>query len=139
MRLRVRRIHELSGDEGVRCFRRQFFSQRDGAFHAFRSGGERDLRAVSFHQAAPFDGHRFGHGEDYPVTPGSRDGSKTDAGIAARGLDDHGVFREFSGLFGIVQHGFRDAVLDGPGRVEILKFRDKFRLEPFGFLHMAES
>lgn len=53
-----------------------------------------------------------------------RNGSKADAGVATRGLDDDRIGIKQAVCLGFVDHGLRDAVLDRTGWLEVLDLGD---------------
>jgi hypothetical protein len=53
------------------------------------------------------------------IAAGGGDEGQGDAGVAAGGFDENGFAGgDFPGLFGVVDHGEADAVLDGGQRIE---------------------
>ena len=137
---RVRGVHKLTGDDTVGGLLLQLLGLGDGALHALGAVGEHELRTVRLHQLAALDGHGLGHGDDHLVAAGGRHGGDTDAGVAARGLDDGVVAaaHELAGLLGLVNHVLGDAVLNGAGGVEVLELDEHAGLEVLVGLKVGE-
>ena len=126
MDFRIGRIFKLLGNPGIGRFLGQLLGAGNGAFHAFGAGRQNQLRAEHRQQRAALQRHRFGHRQNQFVTFGRRDERQRDAGVAAGRLDDDGVLFEHAALFGVLDHGHADAVLDAAERIE------KFALEQNG-------
>lgn len=93
--------------------------------HTLGTGREHELGTVGAHELAALDRHGVGHNDDDAVTSRGGDGSKANAGVATRGLDDDRVGIEQAVCLGLLDHGLRDAVLDRPGRLEVLHLADE--------------
>ena len=134
----VGRIHELTGDEGVRDLLGQFIGFGDGALHALCAFGEHQLGTVGLHQLAALDAHGLGHDNDDPVAPCGGDRGQSDAGVAGGGLDNDGALLEKAFGLSVVDHGFGDAVLDRTGRVKVFQFCKDRGLEALALFNVGE-
>ena len=110
--LRVCGILELARHEGVRHLGQQRLRARHRAAHAVRGGGQHDVRAVSAQDVAALEAHVLRHHQHTAIATHGRDHRETDAGVAARGLDDHGGGLELAGPFGRQDHRQRRTILD---------------------------
>ena len=124
-------VYKLAGDNAVGGLLLQLLGFRDGALHALGSVSEHELCAICLHKLAALDGHGLGHGDDHLVAASRRHRGDTDAGVAARGLDDGVVAaaHELAGLLGLVNHVFGDAVFNGPRGVEVFQLDEHAGLE----------
>ena len=111
----------------------KFLRFGDRAFHAERSFGQHEFRAVGGEQFAPLDAHGVRHGEDQPVAFDRRHESEADTGIPAGRFDDQRSRRNLSRLFRRFDHADGDAVLDAAGRVEGFHFDQHFRIATVEF------
>ena len=121
MRFRVCGVNKLAGDEAVGDLLCKLIGLRDGALHALCTLGEHKLCAVCLHKLATLNAHGLGHYYDYAIASCRSYGCKTDAGIAAGRLNDNGVGVEKTLGLCVVDHCLCDPVLNGAGRVEVLK------------------
>ena len=131
VRLRVRRIDELPGDEAVRRLRGELLGLGDGALHALGTVGEDELRAVGLHQLAALDAHGLRHDDDDAVAARGGDGGEADTGVAGGRLDDNGVGLQLAAGLGVIEDGLGDTILDGAGGVEVFKLGEKLGFELF--------
>ena len=138
MHRRVRRIHELTGDEAVRNFRRQLVRLGNRALHALRAVAEHQLRAIRLHQLAALDAHRLRHDDDDAVTARRRDGSQADAGVARRRLDDDAAGFQRARSLRIVNHPLCDPILHGTGGVEIFQLGEDSGVQPLLLLDVGQ-
>ena len=119
---RVGRVVELLQDVAVGRLFQDLVGLGDGALHAVGAGGEHDLRAVGEQRHAPLQAHGLRHGEDDLVALDRGHKRQRDAGVAAGGLNQHGLAgRDFAGLLGGVDHGEADAVFHA--RCGVLAFQ----------------
>ena len=119
---RVGRVVELLQDEAVRRLGQDLVGLGDGALHAVGAGGEHNLRAKGQQQHAPLQAHGLRHGEDQLVALDGGHKGQRDAGVAAGGLNQHGLAgRDLAGLFGGLDHGEADAVFHAGNRVLALQ------------------
>ncbi len=124
MDLGVGGVLELLGQEVARVGGGDLLRLADGAAHALGAGGEDQLGAVGAQEHAAFPAHRFRHGEDAFVAARGGDHGQGNAGVAAGGFDDDRVLVEEPLLFGRLDHGQPDAILDRVGGVEVLQLGD---------------
>ena len=106
----------------------QLLGLGDGAGHAPSRGRQDDLGAEGLEQAAAFEAHALGHGDDELVAAGGAGEGQADAGVAAGRLDDDRVLGDLAVALAGVDHGDADAVLDRPERIEVLHLGDNGRL-----------
>jgi len=118
---RVGRILELLRDERLGKLPGQLLRLFDGAAHPQGAGGQDQLGPVGLQEIPALDAHGVRHHQDHLVALGGRGKGQGDAGVAAGGLDDHGVLVELAFPLRRLEHGEPDAVLDAPGRVEVLQ------------------
>src|ERR1700733_16274309 len=87
-------------------------------------GGRRydDFGAQKAHQSPPFDAEALGHCEHERIPFSGADHRKSDAGVAARRLDDRLSGLGLAGLLRRLDDAKRQAVLDRAQRVERLDF-----------------
>ena len=122
---RVGRVVELLQDVAVRRLRKNFLGLGDGALHAVGAGREHNLRAEGQQRNAPLEAHGLRHGEDDFVALDRGHKSQRDAGVAAGGLNEHGLAGgDLAGLLGGVDHGKADAVLHARSGVLAFQFDD---------------
>lgn len=112
MDLRIGRVHELTGDDGIGDLLRQFIRFGDRSLHPFGTFGEDEFRTVRLDEFAAFDGHGLWHHDDDPVSPCGRDGCQCYPRVAGRGLDQHGVLVYLAARLEVVDHGLGHTVLD---------------------------
>ncbi|MOA00732.1 hypothetical protein D3C78_1201050 [compost metagenome] len=110
-------VLELLGNPGAGRLRGQFLGAGDRALHALFLGREVKARAIGQHQAPALDGHAVGHDQHQLVALDGGDQGQAHAGVAAGRLDDGAAGLQAAGLFRVLDHGQRDAVLDGAARV----------------------
>gem|GEM_PF-4387851 len=123
---RVCGIDELAGDEAAGDLRRQLLGLGDGALHALGALGEHQLCAVGLQNVSAFHAHGLGHGQDDAVALRRGDGRQADAGVAGGGLNDDGIGIQQALFLRVLDHRFRDTVLDAAGGIEVFQF-DKHR------------
>ena len=119
--LRVGRVYELAGDEGIRDLLCQLVGLGNGTLHAFGTLAQHQLCTVSLHQLAALHAHGLGHHDDDAVALGGCHSGQTDASIAGGRLNDHGTFLQQALFLGIIDHLFGDAILDRTGRIEVFQ------------------
>ena len=124
-------VGKLTGDPTAGHVLGDLLRLADGARHALCAGGEHHLRAVGLHQQLPLNAHAVRHDDHGAVAARRRDGGQTDAGVAARGLDDGAAGREQALLLGGDDHLIRRTVLDRAGGVHILQLGEDGRAETF--------
>ena len=122
---RVGRVGELRRDERIGIFVRKLLRLCDCALHAVCARREHELGTIGAHELAALDRHGVGHHNDNAVASRGGDGSKANAGVATRWLDDDRVGIEQTVCLGLVDHGLRDAVLNRAGRLEVLDLADE--------------
>ena len=96
--LRVGRVGELLGPDGVLGVGHDLLGLLDGAAHALGAGGQDDLGAVRAQHDPALGGHGLRHGQDDLVAAGGADHGQGDAGVAAGGFDDGAAGLERTGL-----------------------------------------
>ena len=119
--LRVGLVGELLGPDGVLRVGHDFLGLLHGAAHALGARGQDDFGAEGAEHHAAFGGHGLRHGQDDLVAAGSAHHGQGDAGVAGGAFNDGAAGLEGTGLFGGVDDGHADAVLDAVGRVVELK------------------
>ena len=119
--LRVGRVHELAGDEGIGDLLCQLICLGNGTLHTLCAFAEHQFCTIGLHQLAALHAHGLGHHDDDAVALGCRHSRQTDAGVAGGGLDDDGAFLQQALFLGIIDHLFGDAVLDGTSRIEVFQ------------------
>ena len=124
-------VFELLEDDAAGRGIAQGFGCCDGALHAIFTRGQTHLGAISLDEVATFHAHGLGHGQDEVVALDGADESQAYARVAAGGFDDGGAGFEQAALFGILNHGEGDAVLDTATRVEELHLGDNGGGESF--------
>ena len=129
MRLGICGIYELPRYNRAGSGLCQLFGFFDRAFHAFRTLGENDLRAVSLYDIPAFDAHRLGHGEYYFISSRRAYRRKPYAGIAGSRFDYDRPGEEFTVSFGGIDHRLGDPVFNRPRRVEIFEFSENPRFK----------
>ena len=108
---RVGGVVELLQDVAVGRLGQDLIGLGDGALHAVGAGGEHDLRAEGQQQHAALQAHGLRHGEDQPVALDRGHKGQRDAGVAAGGLDEHGLAGlDLARLLGGIDHREADAV-----------------------------
>src|SRR5690606_19960533 len=85
------------------------------------AGCEHELGAVGLEQVAPLNAHGVEHDQDHLVPFGRRGKGQGDAGVAAGGLDDDGVFVELALALGGFNHCKADTIFDAASGVEVLE------------------
>ena len=113
----VSRVLELLRDPGARRLRLQLLGPGDGALHALLARGQVEAGAVGLHQVAAFDRHAFRHDQDQLVALHRGHHGQADAGVARGRLNDGATGLQVAIRFGSLDHGQRDAVLDGAAGV----------------------
>ena len=131
MSRRIGRIIKLSGDKAAGDLGSQLVCFVDGALHTLCTGGQNELCAISGHQESSFHTHGIGHDDDDPVTPGSGNGSKTDACVAGGRFDNRTAGTKQTFFFSVFDHGQGDPVLYGAGGVKGFQFGKKPCLQAF--------
>ena len=138
MRLGVRGVHELAGDEAVRDLLGQLVRLCDRALHALRALGKHQLRTVGLHQLAALDGHGLWHDDNNAVSARGSDGGKADARVAGGRLNDDRALLQKTLLLCVVDHRLGDAVFDRARGVEVFKLGEDGGLETIGLFQMCE-
>ena len=116
----------------------QLLGLGNGPLHALGPLDEHQLRTVGLHQLAALHAHGFRHDDDHPIAPGGGHGGQADAGVAGGGLDDDAVLMQQAPGLGVVDHGPGDAVLHGPGGVQILQLGQDTGLQAVFLLQMGQ-
>ena len=134
----VGRIVELLRDKAIGCLGENFLRLGDCALHAFGAGGQDELCSEGAQQDAALRAHGLRHHDDQPVAFHRRDECQSDPGVAARGLDQHGLAgMDLARFFGFGDHADADAVFDAGARIEALEFRDDGGADAVG--HAVEA
>ncbi len=127
MRLGIRGIFELPGNESVRIALQKFLGFFDCAFHSLRAVREDDFRAIRLDELPPFHAHRFGHNDNHFVAASRSHRSKSDSCVAARRFDYRRARLESAGFFRVVNHRLCDSVFHASRDVEQFEFRQDAR------------
>ena len=135
---RVGRVDKLAGDKAVGDLRGQLVGLRDGPLHALRAVREDELRAIGLHDLSALHAHGLRHDNNDAVTSGRGDGRQANAGVAGRGLNDHGVRLERTALLRILDHGQSHAVFHGASRIEVLELCQNAGFELLLFFNMRQ-
>ena len=138
MRLGVRGVDELAGDEASRRLRGDLFSLGDGTLHALCAVGENELCAVGLHQLAALDAHGLGHDDDDAIAACGGHGCKADTGIAGGRLDDDGVGLQLAACLSVIKNGLGDTILDGACGVEVFELGEELSLELFSLFDVGQ-
>jgi hypothetical protein len=126
----VRGVVELLRHEGVRNALADFVGLVDGAGHALRGVRQHQLRAQNAQHGPSFGTHGLGHGEDALIALYRRHKRQRDAGVAARGLDDHRLAGlQLSRALGGDDHRQPDPILHAVPGIVALQLRDDLRLD----------
>ena len=91
MRFCIGRIVKLSGNEGTGDFAVELLRLRNRPFHAFRSGCQYNLGAISLQQLTPFHAHRLRQRKNGFITSRRSHSRQADSRIAAGRLDNGGT------------------------------------------------
>ena len=120
--LRIGGIGELLQDESIWSLSQNLLGLGHGSLHALRTGGEDKLRSKGPQQDAALHAHGVGHGQDQPVALHRGHERQGNSGVAAGGLDQHGLSRpDLARLLGRRNHADADAVLDAAVGIEALQ------------------
>ena len=138
VRLGVRGVDKLAGDEASRRLRGDLFSLGDGTLHALCAVGENELCAVGLHQLAALDAHGLGHDDDDAIAACGGHGCKADAGIAGGRLDDDGVGLQLAACLSVIKNGLGDTILDGACGVEVFELGEELSLELFSLFDVGQ-
>ena len=138
MCLRIGRVHELAGDEGIGDLLCQLIGLGNGTLHALGTLAQHQLGTVSLHQLAALHAHGLGHHDDDAVTLGGSHGGQTDAGVAGGWLNDDGTFLQQTLCLGVIDHLFGNAVFDRTGRIEIFQLGQNMSGQVLFFLDVGQ-
>ena len=127
MGLAVRGVYELARDDAVRGLGVQRVGFGHRARHALCARREDDLGPVGADELLPFDAHAVRHDDDGLVAEGRRHCRETDAGVAARALDDRAAGLQLARRLRRADDLQRDAVLGAAGGVVSFKLRKQAR------------
>src|ERR1700733_1836986 len=100
----------------------QFDRFLDHSYRSLGSGRQHDFGAQKAHQSPPFDAEALGHRDNERIPFSGAHHRKSDAGVAARRLDDRLTGLEFAGLLRRLDNAKRQPVLDRAQWVEGLDF-----------------
>ena len=101
--LGIGRIVELLRDEAIGRLGQDFLRLGDCALHALGAGSQDEFRSEGAQQNAALGAHGLRHHDDQLVAFHRRDEGQPDAGVAAGGLDQHGLAgMDLAGFFGFV-------------------------------------
>ena len=125
-------VGELPEDNGALDLASQFLGPSDGAVHALGAGCQLDVGTHGTQEVAPFETHRFRHGEDGSVALEAGDPGQADARVAAGRLDDGGTGPQEALPLRVLDHGEGDAVFHAAARVETFQFGYHSCFGPFG-------
>ena len=121
MDCRIRGIDELPGNEAAFDLGREFVRFFDSAGHTLRAIGQHDLGPICLDEITSLDAHRFWHGQNELVTTSCRNRSQSDSRISRGWLDNGRSRLQDAYCFGIIDHRFRNTVLDRARWIEILE------------------
>ena len=101
-----------------------FLGPADRAGHPLGRRREDQLGAQRLEQTPPLEAHALGHGHAQAIAAGGAHVRQADTGVAAGGLDDHGVAPDQTVALRRVDHRPGDAILDAPKGIETLELGD---------------
>ena len=123
------RIVKLCRNKAVGNFLCQLFCLFNCPAHAPVPFCQHNLRAICFELIPPFLCHGFRHNQNGMIASGCGNGSQTDAGVAGGGFNDCGARLDDAPLLRILNHCFRNAVLDASRRIHHFHFHQDSGLQ----------